>query len=82
METNDGKQARGAYIPRELLEEISRAGSRLLIGMPRERVGGERRLALTPEAVEMLTARGHRVLGRPDPDRGARPRFRPGQARL
>lgn len=62
METNDGKQARGAYIPRELLEEISRAGSRLLIGMPRERVGGERRLALTPEAVEMLTARGHRVL--------------------
>ena len=44
------------------MKELSKAGNRLLIGIPCERVEGERRLALTPEAVDMLTGRGHRVL--------------------
>lgn len=56
------RQGQGAYIPQELLKEPSKAGNRLLIGIPCERVEGERRLALTPEAVDMLTGRGHRVL--------------------
>ena len=56
------RQGQGAYIPQELLKELSKAGNRLLIGIPCERVEGERRLALTPEAVDMLTGRGHRVL--------------------
>lgn len=56
------KHLSGAYSPQELLKEISRAGNRLLIGIPRERIGGERRLALTPEAVDMITDAGHRVL--------------------
>lgn len=56
------RQGQGAYIPLELLKELSKAGNRLLIGIPCERVEGERRLALTPEAVDMLTGRGHRVL--------------------
>ena len=56
------RQGQGSYIPQELLKELSKAGNRLLIGIPCERVEGERRLALTPEAVDMLTGRGHRVL--------------------
>lgn len=56
------KQTLGSYNPQELLKEISRSGNRLLIGIPRERTTGERRLALTPEAVDMLTDAGHRVL--------------------
>ena len=56
------RQGQGAYIPQELLKKLSKAGNRLLIGIPCERVEGERRLALTPEAVDMLTGRGHRVL--------------------
>ena len=56
------RQGQGAYIPQELLKELSKVSNRLLIGIPCERVEGERRLALTPEAVDMLTDRGHRVL--------------------
>lgn len=62
MEATGGKLIQGAYIPQELLKEISKAGNRLLIGIPCERTEEERRLALTPEAVDMLTDRGHRVL--------------------
>lgn len=56
------RQGQGAYIPQELLKELSKAGNRLLVGIPCERVEGECRLALTPEAVDMLTGCGHRVL--------------------
>ena len=52
------RQGQGAYIPQELLKELSKASNRLLIGIPCERVEGECRLALTPEAVDMLTDRG------------------------
>ena len=51
MEANDGRQAQGAYIPQELLKEISKVNNRLLIGIPRERCEAEKRLPLTPEAV-------------------------------
>ena len=44
------------------MKEIGKVNSKLLVGLPRERYEGERRLALTPEAVDMLTERGHRVL--------------------
>lgn len=62
METTGGKQIQGAYIPQELLQELCKINNRLLIGIPCERSEGERRLALTPEAVDMLTDRGHHVL--------------------
>ena len=62
MDTAGGRQIQGAYIPQELLKEISKINNHLLIGIPCERIDGERRLALTPEAVDMLTDRGHRVL--------------------
>lgn len=56
------RQGQGAYIPQELLKEITKVNNRLLIGIPREKKEGEKRLALTPEAVEILTDAGHQVL--------------------
>ena len=64
MEANDGRQAQGAYIPQELLKEISKVNNRLLIGIPRERCEAEKRLPLTPEAVDMLTDCGWNFCGR------------------
>jgi alanine dehydrogenase len=52
----------GGYIPQELLKELSKINNHLLIGIPCEKTVGERRLPLTPEAVDMLTDAGHRVL--------------------
>lgn len=54
-------QNQSTYIPQELLEELTKAGCRLWIGLPRETAKGERRLALTPEAVGVLVEAGHRV---------------------
>jgi alanine dehydrogenase len=62
MESMGGKQFRASYIPQELLKELGKAGHRLFIGIPCERKEGEKRLALTPEAVDLLTGAGHRVL--------------------
>ena len=62
MEATGDKQLQGSYITQELLKELNKVGNRLLIGIPCERKEGEKRLALTPEAVDMLTDRGHRVL--------------------
>ncbi|MDR1918436.1 MAG: alanine dehydrogenase, partial [Tannerellaceae bacterium] len=50
------------YVPQELLKDLSRINNHLLIGIPRERNENERRLALTPEAVDILTGAGHRIL--------------------
>lgn len=62
MENAGANREKGSYVTQELLKEISKVNNRLLIGIPRERCGEERRLALTPEAVDMLTDCGHRVI--------------------
>ena len=62
MEGTGGKHIQGGYIPQELLKEITKVNNRLLIGIPREKSESERRLALTPEGVDMLTDAGHQVL--------------------
>jgi alanine dehydrogenase len=49
-------------IPLELLKEISNARHSLLIGVPKENTKVEKRLAFTPEAVDMIVEAGHRVL--------------------
>lgn len=53
---------REGYIPQELLKELTKVNNQLLIGIPCEKSEGEHRLALTPEAVDMLTDAGHHVL--------------------
>ncbi len=62
MGTQSRSKVQSAYIPQELLKEISKINNRLLIGVPRERSADERRLMLTPEAIEILTSSGHRVV--------------------
>lgn len=57
----DTKQRTESYIPQELLRELVKTGNRLVIGIPCEQTEGERRLALTPEAVSVLTDCGYRV---------------------
>ncbi len=54
-------QTQGFYIPQELLQEISKIGNQMVIGIPKECIRGERRLMLTPEAVDMLTGYGFRI---------------------
>jgi len=48
--------------PDDLLREISSTRQHITIGIPRENIDSEHRLALTPEAVAMISASGGRVL--------------------
>ena len=61
MEDVRGTRFQQAYVPQELLQALEKVNQRLLLGIPREREKGERRLSLTPEAVAILTQAGHRV---------------------
>lgn len=49
-------------IPQEETLEVSRHKSELFIGIPKENGAQERRICLTPDAVNSLTAHGHRVM--------------------
>lgn len=52
----------GQYLPQEETLEIARRQGRLFIGVPKETRLQEKRVSLTPDAVALLTARGHRIL--------------------
>lgn len=62
MNTAGGNREKSSCITQELLKELGKINNRLLIGIPRERACNERRLPLTPEAVDMLVDCGHCVL--------------------
>ena len=49
-------------IPQEEKLEIARHKSELFIGLPKETSFQERRICLTPDAVNSLTSHGHRVM--------------------
>ncbi len=49
-------------LPQEETLEIGRHRSELFIGVPKENSAQERRICLTPDAVNSLTAHGHRVM--------------------
>lgn len=49
------------YMPLEEKLDVRRKNARLFIGIPRESSFQENRIALTPEAVSVLVANGHRV---------------------
>lgn len=51
-----------SLLAQELMKELSRARNQMIIGIPKEDCNVERRLALTPEAVDMIVDAGHRVL--------------------
>ncbi len=50
-----------AQITQELMQELGKAKKRLTIGIPKEDLSVEKRLALTPEAVDMIVDAGHCV---------------------
>ena len=49
-------------IPQEETLEVGRHRSELFIGVPKENSAQERRICLTPDAVNSLTSHGHRVM--------------------
>lgn len=49
-------------LPQEEKLEVTRQKSELFIGIPKETSYQERRISLTPDAVNSLTAHGHRVM--------------------
>lgn len=61
MEADRGARFQQVYVPQELLQALGKVNRRLLLGIPRERGKGERRLPLTPESVAILTQAGYRV---------------------
>ncbi len=52
----------GQLLPREEMLEVIRRKSHLVIGVPREVILEEKRIALAPEAVSVLVQQGHRVI--------------------
>ncbi len=51
----------GSLLPKEEMLEIAPKKGKLFIGIPKETVFQERRVALVPEAVHILVLNGHRV---------------------
>ncbi|MDR1742444.1 MAG: alanine dehydrogenase [Dysgonamonadaceae bacterium] len=51
-----------SFFVRELLLKVEKTNVSLLIGLPKETMPFEKRLALTPEAVSLLVDAGHRVV--------------------
>ncbi|MFP4620018.1 MAG: alanine dehydrogenase [Bacteroidales bacterium] len=53
---------KAGIFPREEMLEVGRQRNKLVIGIPRDNHKIERRVALTPEAVEVLVNQGHEVI--------------------
>ena len=51
-----------ALLPQEEVLQISERTSELVIGIPKEESFQEKRVALVPEAVAQLVARGHQAV--------------------
>ncbi len=51
-----------SFITQEMMKEMTKAKNQFTIGIPKENCDEEKRLALTPEAVEMIVDAGHRVI--------------------
>jgi alanine dehydrogenase len=62
MNTTQAPKQKPGRIPNELLKEISNAKFPMTIGIPKENLKEEKRLAFTPEAVDMIAEAGHKVL--------------------
>ena len=60
MKTTQAKKQE-SLVPQELLKERSHANRSLTIGIPKENQKIEKRLAFTPEAVDMIVDAGHEV---------------------
>ena len=50
------------YLPQEEMLEIARKKGKLCIGIPKETTFQEKRVPLTPSAVQLLVVNGHQVI--------------------
>src|SRR6056297_516288 len=53
---------KAGIFPQEEMLELGRKHSKLIIGIPKDDPKIEKRVALTPEAVEVLVNQGHEVI--------------------
>ncbi len=60
------------FLPQEEMLEIGKKQKKLLIGIPKEDQQNEKRIGLTPEAVEVLVNNGHDIIIEKDAGSGAR----------
>jgi len=51
-----------SLVTQEMMKEITKSKNQFTIGIPKENCEEEKRLALTPEAVDMIVDAGHRVI--------------------
>ena len=51
-----------SHVTKELMTEVMKSKNHLTIGIPKENCDEERRLAFTPEAVDMIVEAGHKVI--------------------
>ena len=51
-----------SFITQEVMKKMTQSKNRFTIGIPKENNDEEKRLALTPEAVDMIVEAGHRVV--------------------
>lgn len=53
---------KGGLLPQEEILEVANKQSQLFIGLPKEKAFQESRIALVPEAVQLIVSHGHRVV--------------------
>ncbi|UKN01551.1 alanine dehydrogenase [Paracrocinitomix mangrovi] len=61
-ETLKSLMVEGSLLPQEEMLAIGRKKGKLMIGIPKETTYQENRVALNPEAVQLLTSNGHQIL--------------------
>lgn len=61
-ETLKSLMTEGSLLPQEEMLAIGRKKGKLLIGIPRETTYQEHRVALNPEAVQLLVSNGHQIV--------------------
>ena len=59
--TNLSSIRKEGFLPQEEMLEVRNKQSKLFIGIPKEKAHQENRIALVPEAVQLLVSRGHEV---------------------
>jgi alanine dehydrogenase len=61
-ETLKSLMKEGSLLPQEEMLAIGRKKGKLMIGIPKETTFQENRVALNPEAVQLLVSNGHQVV--------------------
>ncbi|HXH17985.1 MAG TPA: alanine dehydrogenase [Chitinophagales bacterium] len=69
--TFSGYEVAFGLAPQEVTAQLKRKTSKMFIGIPKEKLFQEQRVALTPESVSILVSNGHRVVIESEAGKGA-----------